>query len=582
MPELTESEVIEYTKKLKAKLREEGDLPEDMVRGWLEDEGLSAGQINLVFGQGSRRGKYDYYKEDGWIYPGPRPGVDIPTLPTPTPSPVTSNNVPASIEAMEDPKDQFAQLAIEIGIPEAKAKQAAHFCFNSFDMIDPKEAWKAIGRTQIPRQQRNNIWTTWMSFNHIEVPEDHNLFPRSPETQSPPVQDSSVNAPSFLAIDGEIERVENNDPAGVSHGQALLQAKLQVERGRPMESAAPPATGMLEELIRQQGATDRKRMELEASKAEPVVQQNNGGFDIQGFMALQQAMFERQREVDMTASDRRAQDAERAHERMLELITTQHAQHLDILQQQPDQPSFLEQAEEVLTSKLFDKILNPPVAVAPGVTVKLPGDGGEISLDAYERLQNINNRNTALVTAREALPELIEVGREILAERKEEKARERAEVGKRPPELQPEYFEGKCVECGLVVVFQTPNGFQCPTCETYQTRDGQIVQVPEAAQEAAQEPAQEPETTQEQEPVQEAETQEQEPAQEAMQAVVPFPVDPNAYYPIPDRELEDSFGQELILTGSYFIPGGASVLPATEAPPTEQQVEVEAEAEVTA
>ena len=486
---MAEVKVPEYGARLEERLKLEGPLATEDIRAWLTEEGLEQKQINMVLGFGAGQGRKMYHKDGDTLVAGVRPGGGQPVAGRHR----GADAIPTVEEAMDRPTAQskFQGLLESIGVDEAQAKQAGNFCFNAFDMENPSEVWQAlrecpqVGQPVIKKQ----VWRLWTRTLRVDLPEtlvqEVSTWGRTQASQPAQV------GRKFFALDGQVVPTTPDDPEAMSLVDAHRLASLQ-KGDRPNEQAGG---GLVTTLLQQQGETDRERLKLEAQKVRPegesvtteVIKQFgellNSSLNKPPDTSVDARMEGQRREFElrMEAQNQRFLDMVAAQgersQHMLEMVQQQNTHSLDLVRQAMEgnnnRPSFFEQLEQALSSKILTDFMRPPAAAT--------------SLDVYKAMREMDLKGEALSLVKTTVPELIKVGgdmaaatRELAASRGHTIAGDEAQQDdERDQEIEAPgtvSLHINCLRCATP--FSYPSGAKyllCPHCRTPQTADGHLI-----------------------------------------------------------------------------------------------------------
>ena len=487
MPEVM---VPEYAARLEERLKSEGPLAVENIRLWLTEEGLQAGQTNLVLGYGHAKGKRMYHQDGDTLVAGPRPGSPIIGRPPHR----AADSIPTVDEAMDRPTGQskFQGLLESIGVDESQAKMAGNFCFNAFDMENPSEVWQAlrecpqIGQPVIKKQ----VWRLWTRTLRVDLPEtlvqEVNTWGRTQASQPAQV------GRKFFALDGQVVPTTPDDPEGMSMADAHRLASLQ-KGDKPKDEQA--GGGLVTTLLQQQGETDRERLKLEAQKGRPEGESVTAAV-INQFGDLVKTSLNRPPDTSVEArieSQRRESEAraeaqnqrymdmmqrqDDRHQHMLDMVNQANTHALDLIRLTMEgnnsRPSFLDQLEEALSSEVITRFLKPPAPPTPMIT----GPNGTMDLATYKAIREMDLKSEALAFGKEAVPKLISAGVDMAQATRELAASRGDTIEEATDEpAAPGLMHTNCGHCSQSMTY--PAGAQflvCPFCQAPQTADGRLM-----------------------------------------------------------------------------------------------------------
>lgn len=490
--DMADKPVTEAAARVVERLKTEGSMLADDVRLWLSEEGMEPRLVNMVLGQGEKRGSNRWHREGEMLIAGPRPGSK------PGPIPRQPDHIPTLEEALDRPtlQGKFQGLLESLNVQESQAQAAATFCFGAFDMENPAEVWQAlrechqIGQPVIKKQ----IWRLWSKTLRIDPPEA--LVQEVKSWGSPPPPPPTQGGRKFFVMDGEIVPTTPDDPEGLTMADAARLVSIQ--RGKNSQEGEGH---VVTTLLQQQGETDRKRMEIDAQKTgQPqgesavVALINQQGEVIRSVLNKPaDTSFEvrldtqrREFEARMETQNQRFMDLMTAqgerHQHMLETVQLNNTHSMEMvklaMEGNNNRPSFFDQLEEALSSKALEKFLQPPPAAPSMIT----GPSGTMTLDVYKAIHEMQFKSEGLSLAKQALPELFKMGGDI-AEATRQLAASRGhtvedESPKEPAERPrgPTYIHTTCVVCGQSMTYPASGEFLvCPYCRAPQTTDGRLM-----------------------------------------------------------------------------------------------------------
>ena len=483
---------------LRKQLQDLGRIPKQEAREWLSelDPQLDAGSINLAIGYGQNPTRRWWHEDaEGFLVNGPKD------------APISKEDDSGQVQTqlsdevkkvkfidpatMAEPRDQFYTIALNLAIPEKTALTAAHSCWLTADMFNAAEAWQAIvqGSEMIPSQKKR-LWRNWCAWAGIKIPE---TLAETVEKQYTGLGSTGTDrtrvtgvapAPSrrFIAAKGEVVMVEPDDPGGMSFSEALHLADRQEEQQDKKTQAAAPATPAesptLAAMVTVLGNLTTAAL---APRADPAA--GNSTLEIVKLMvegarsdstnAVALIKQDLDHRLEIEARDRKAAE-ERSNAILLKLT--------DLIERQgqPRDPfASLDAVLPGIGAKLLDKILNPPSQEA-GFKVTIGDQEGHMSLDDYERYSAIQSKRDVVQLARQRLPELFQLGRDLLTatERAHRQDREEESVALQPVSQKELDYNGFCVACLRVMKLpENVKEFTCPypDCGALQSLTGEIM-----------------------------------------------------------------------------------------------------------
>lgn len=389
--------------------------------------------------------------------------------------------------ALGDPKDQFAAVGISLGIAERYARSTASYVAESYDIWDPAQVWEALKEcTDVNIAQRKRWWKTWCSKIQAEVPSElQGEINKTPETPGRP---DTRGKKLFFVEDGRLIPTSSDDELGVSFSEAYRMAQL--ERAQPQPSGEGPLVALLQES----GKTERARMELEASRHSGAHPESDMEAKIENLRRESEARIESlRRENDLHLKLQAQQfehmfstrEAEQRHQ--LEMIN----KNLERIVNRPQEDNSdivgkLNKSFPGLGEIVASAVRNMIAPQTSPSIIKIDGQG-DMSLDAYERIEALKDRREMIRVAKDTIPDLLQMGKDWAEAKKRmsvEKQTEDLGQGSLPQGPLPQGpdqsasqssvpQEGMCVACKLPVYFMG-SAFQCPRCQVIQTADGVV------------------------------------------------------------------------------------------------------------
>lgn len=460
--------VSETARELKDIIEEKGSWSKDEVMAWVREQDLPPNQYGLVLGQGAGKSNKWWHTIDGVLYSGPKPGEEN----------GSSSLPPKDPHSLEVPHDQFVEVAKNLGIPEKAAKAAAFYIDTNFDLMNPDKVADALRQiTEIQPAQKARLLITWTSFTKGEIPEA--LRERAKALASDDLQTATENAKAnghvrgkrFVASNGEVLVTQEDDPGGMSLGEAIQVANLQFQ-SKPQRDDGNSTWGI---VVQEMGANQRETLKALAEANRPS---DNGKSD--NSMDLVFKLFDARMETERVRNDGMVERLATSQENMVGKLTEMMGQIAGMVTNKRSPFAELDEFLPGLSKRLMDGLFAPPQAATQGLTVKLPGLAGggaaeaEVTLEAYQTIKELEQKDQMLQWGRETLPKLFQFGERLAksidrAAETEGKAEPTAEV--------PGKGQTNCAnpECNMPVMFSlAAQAFQCPNCLTVQSPDGTV------------------------------------------------------------------------------------------------------------
>ncbi|MFQ6672813.1 MAG: hypothetical protein ACE5KY_05895, partial [Candidatus Tectimicrobiota bacterium] len=430
---------------------------------------------NLALGHGSGFRQGWYHRAGDVYYPGKKPKKDDDEDKTPIPDP----------HSLTEPRDQFEAVARSLGIPAERAKTTAYFVDTNHQLMDPDSVWAGLQMVhELSAANRERLWTTWNSFIGASPPPELLAKVRSvvkAEGLEPKIE-VSVNGAStarrFLPVNGAVVRADDGDTTAMTFSEALQAANLQQQVQRP----EPKDDSVLVALIREQGETNRAVL---ASQAEAANRPPDNSSD-KTFELMMKWMDSRM-EAERERSDKAIALIQEQNKNTVEKLSEALGEVAAAVSTRKNPFSELDELIPDLGKKLLNRLVEPPAPAPTGITATLAGgtDGQGVSVplsvDDWVKVRTVEQRETALRTAKDSFPRLLDVGARMataIERSSEADAKGREEAPK-------EYVQGRCVnpECqGAMEYTKGSKAFQCPHCSAVQTPEGRWLNEPVARQ----------------------------------------------------------------------------------------------------
>ena len=508
----------------KAELRRElarlvknvGRVPMDEAREWVvqnaKDSGLGDDQINLILSYGYS-GHRKLWRREGQdlIWWGEQ---EIPSTPSgngtgAATSVVEKPPVPQSPQRSEaqpltELGQQFYDVGIQLGVSEKDARPVAYYVSANYDLGNPESVWNGLAECrQITQSSRKAWWRTWVSFTDAPVPEGLERRVNLPSVEvagqmQRPLQPANLTR-RFIAISGEVMPTDPDDPGGLSFAEALRVAALQNEKFQRADSSRASSdsgtTSLINTIVTEQGATERKRMELEAERKQ------GGVSEVSTILEMQRRESEARLETISKEGNARMDAIKQENALRLEMLQQSHAHQMEMLAKSlqdisaavshrrnpiEDLDNSLPGLGKVFTG-LLEKALNPPAA-QPAFVFRLP-DGQDMTLDLFKELKKMEKDDKLIVFAKEAVDKLVGATIDFTAAINRDSQQD-AQGALPPPDAveTPPRTTLVCAggECGETLTYNVDaKVIICPACQTVQTTDGRRL-VPYAPPSAAQ------------------------------------------------------------------------------------------------
>lgn len=532
-------------------LRDNEVMHKDEARKWVLDNaspelGMDDRKANMILSFGYNKAKKQniWHKEGDYLVWGPRGesngnGADITRAIPPLQASVVpvsayaqenghgsppNSALPAStglvnnvdISVFDDPQEQFAITGKMVGIQRVAAEKAAYYVAHVADLFDPTAVWKALSECAYLIPSARTLWfNTWVK--HIEKTVPDNILDDvtrnmpGPGEIGPTGRTVNKGAKLWTVLNGQPVPTTPDDPTGVSFREAIQWADVDTqrrERRQPApipQSGEPGLSGVLSTMISEQGATERKRMEVsqvtqpkdtgpssldtmlkfQQSMLESQTNTTNARLDsnTQLFTARMEAMQQRSDAlIEKVMENSRAlaekQEAENRHQR--EMAQQQHEYAMEKLttlyersqQTGPTNPfAMLDEWFPGLGKTMIDKMIN----------------GDKTDLETYKARDEIERKRQLVDLGAQYLPQVIQLGRDMVeatnrvAAASQQQAPQQRQTSPQPsPVLPPSKYNKSCTKCGILLTVDIDSeAFICPSCHTPQTPSGDII-IPEA------------------------------------------------------------------------------------------------------
>ena len=397
---------------------------------------------------------------------------------------------PPPIEEQVTKEDQFAALAMHLGIPDLTAKHVAWYVCANYDPDDPKQLESALRqRTDLTPAFRMQLWESWTNrvnpgaANDLRKQTYENLV-GVPSLDRAKDQGEGLDKRIYGIVGGMV--VKDREQALTYHeASALATQQMRMASDQRDHGPAIPWEGIIKAVSER---PDSLGQVIDALKQ---LQPPKNDGDQRLMIELVNTKIEAQGQQFRSTVEL----IQTSHQAELALLREQNANQMDKLTQaleriaassaRDDSP--WDSIDRVLpgTSKRIVEMLTNPPKAEPGVTITLPE--GEVSIDAYERLENVKNKRETLKWVREIAPEFIQMGQDFaqaamrVAKAEEQGTLKSQEQPVRQPALQDGLTMSNCVQCFQKLSYPTNLiSFLCPFCGTHQSSDGRILVEPES------------------------------------------------------------------------------------------------------
>lgn len=485
--------VVNVAQELAKRIREAGSLDMDDARDWIETNypELGSQKAALVLGYGSARGRYLWKEEGGMLVPDAKPekparGRRGDTAPREEREPLLSDD-----DSLNEPREQFFRMGVRVGVPREQAQVFANYIDQAYDLGDPASVLAGFRKCpELRPPQRARWWESWCSANQLPVTDELKRAARMSNIEAEGLVSQGARSDQpiaarprlYVAVEGEVIRTAYDDEDGMPFAEARQLAALQRQHIREDREPPPPPQDntLLAAMISSQG---------ELFKAIATRPPDTSAQEIA--RAQQDAMLARM-EAQSQQFIQLMQSQQETTKLMFEMLQERHDHQMERLTEAIESVSQrrspFQEMDEMLPgvgTKFLERLLNPP-APSSGPVIKL--EGGEMSLDTYLQLENMNMKKQTLGMAREMLPDFIAAAQR-LTEGTDRLAAERGDSipGAAPGEEYEEdtpapFRKSNCVVCGIGVTFHPGSeAFRCPLCQTFQQVDGVVLEVGERA-----------------------------------------------------------------------------------------------------
>lgn len=467
------SVVTDAAEGLKELLEDRESMSVEDAEAWIDEQDVPPNRRGLVLGHGAGKGKKWWYREDNVLHLGPRPGNGSSPPSSPIPDPDT----------LIDPVDQFIAVAQQLGIPEKFAKSVGFYINTNYNIMEPEQVASALTQvTDIKPAQKSRLLITWTSFTQGDVSDALRQRAKElgigDERGGDDTSSSNGHRPSrkFVAMDGAVLVTNEDDPEGMSLGEAISVANIQAKA----EDRKGDGSSVLVELIKQFGSRDLETLKLFARDGEGRSDQKDSG-NTELLMKLFDARLDGERERTNALIERMSDN----HTQMVEKLSDMIQQVASIANKKTNLFEDLDESVPGLGKMFLERMLNPQNQSDGGLRVTLPGFGSdgegttEVTIDAYERIKTVEQKDQVIKTFREGFPELLRVGERIARSIDRSMAAEKQET---EPE-ESERVEYTCVDPSCDQQMGVPKAtsvWPCPTCKAVQNHERQWLNKPVA------------------------------------------------------------------------------------------------------
>lgn len=395
---------------------------------------------------------------------------------------------PPPIEEQETKESQFAALAMHLGIRELTAKATAWYVCNNYDPDDPEQLQEALKRrTDLTPAERMQLWESWT--NRVN-PGAATKFQKQAYDALIGNPGQGPGSPREEGLDKRVYgiaggMVVKDKEQGLTYHEASALAWQQMRLmggAHDMDNRIP-----WDAIIKSISERPDTLQEAIAALKSLQPQQDQGKQDLL---------------VELVNTKIAAQTD--SFSQTVQLLQQSHKAEMELMREQQNNQikSFTESLERIGDAinretnpwETLDKILPGSSQRIvemltgggrkdPSVVIKLPE--GDMTLDAYERWENIQNKRETMKWVREITPEFIQMGKDlanaatrVADAEKEQELRMAEEPAQGDHALPPGLASSICVRCGQLLSYKiTATSFSCPVCQTVQTTDGQILEV---------------------------------------------------------------------------------------------------------
>jgi len=455
-------------------------------------------------------------------------------------APASTEKPRVDVSVLEDPKDQFATTGILVGIKRSQADPAAFYVARTANLYDPSSVWHALNQCiQIMPAHRTLWFNAWVQQIKADVPEEimsdvRRQMPDSGDL-SPSGRIINRGARLWTVVDGQPLPTAPDDPLGVPFHEALRWSEVERQRQREererQQVHSQRSNGLtdqgiapvLSELVKQQGETERKRMDVASATAQQ--QPRSDGVSFESLLKMQQELSDSQRresearisssadqftsrmemmqQQNMALVERMQENHRNMIERMeaeanhrIEMMQQQNQHSLDlintILDKSQSGPTnvfqMMDQMVPGLGKSLADRLTAPPPA--PGGQI-ISLDGKPMTVETAMAINDINTKRQVVDAALKNFPEFLQLGRDLVQATNRVAAQASAPSPNStstgtPPTPQsstgtqaPGRLQKPCAKCGVVLVYDADApAFVCRACNTPQKPNGEILVFP--------------------------------------------------------------------------------------------------------
>lgn len=501
--------VVDKAKELRERLRETERMDVVEVQEWLKSEGIDNQHSGLIVGYGMGRQRHWWRKEKGEN--GEELVYQAPAIKPPEPLPIDPpQSFDDDVTPMTDPAMRFAAMAVQLGVKESIARTVAFYCFGSFDMDKPEQAWAALAEcVDLSKVNRRRLWRTWLTslgiqpdatlVRQVEEATTEALGQRSGVAQNAAVVTAQRR---FIAVNGEVHLAESGDEGGLSFTEALRVAQLQIEKSRVLAPPATPPAPQQDNTFMSSAFSTLGSITAEAVKRPPDTSR-----DELIRVEMQQAKADnehrQERLMDEIRHQREMDELHRREEseRFMRLMEKQ-TELIQAMGQSRSPWEDIDRTVPGLSQRIMDMVLNPPKPQQPsfpfdmgnGQAIPMTMEGLGQWMTIQEKVEDIRNKREALGIVRENAPKIAEAAQAWAAALNRAAAEEQESGDVQDDAARDEVVQGQetalstaqCVNCeGKVSYYPREGltGFYCPFCNVGQTFDGQVVAKPEDSEE---------------------------------------------------------------------------------------------------
>ncbi len=453
--------VSDAAAQLREKVEQAGEMPIEEANAFVEELGVVSQQRGLVLGYGANQRNLWWHRDNGVLYAGPKDGAGGGGPGKPLVDPST----------LETPVEQFEAVAVQLGVAAKPAKAAAFYLDNNFDLNDPASVATGLKEvTEINAALKRRLYLTWTSFTQGEVTNETRQRAKQLEASdnetAPDANSQNGHYPArrYAALNGEVLPVANDDPGGMSLGEAIAVSNTQTRAS----SNGHGGDEVLATVLRENGENSRQAMTLlsQANQKDPPDPPPDNTELILKLIEANMAT-DRERTASMF------QQMATSQEHMVEKLSEGLAQVAQMASQKKSPFEELDSIFPGLGKKMMERLIDPPQQDSSGLKLNLLGfgsngeDSAEVTLDAYERIKNIQQKDDMLNLAKTSFPQFIRMAGQLseavkMSAAAEKEAKADDGLTERP---RPEMVRTNCVnpDCQKAIAHRVgAQAWQCP------------------------------------------------------------------------------------------------------------------------